>query len=88
MFLGIVTHPINPPALVLRASHYLRDIDFSSPEGTVRIPRHHTRLSIWPDDRPICAMSGSDEETKRLGRFLISGVPHDPVANTQESGRT
>jgi hypothetical protein len=80
MFLGIPTHPIDPPAPVLRVSHYLRDIDFSSPEGTVRIPGHHTRLSIWPDDRPVCAMSLSEEETKRLGRFLLSAVPQAPAS--------
>jgi hypothetical protein len=79
MFLGIPTHPSDPPAPVLRASHYLRDIEISSPEGSVHVPGHHARFSIWPDDRPVCAMSLSDDETKRLGRFLLSAVPQEAV---------
>jgi hypothetical protein len=78
MFLGIPTHPIGPLVPVLRVAT-IRDIDFSSPEGTVRIPGHHTRLSIWPEDRPVCAMSLSEEEAKRLGRFLLSAVSQAPA---------
>jgi hypothetical protein len=78
MFLGIPTHPSDAPSPVLRVSHYLRDIELSSPEGTVRVPGHHARFSIWPDDRPVCAMSLSEDETARLGRFLVSAVPQDP----------
>jgi hypothetical protein len=79
MFLGIPTHPSDPPAPVLRASHYLRDIEISSHEGSVHVPGHHARFSIWPDARPVCAMSLSDDETKRLGRFLLSAVPQEAV---------
>jgi hypothetical protein len=79
MFLGIPTHPSDTPAPALRVSHYLRDIEISSPEGSVRIPGDHARFSIWPDDRPVCAMSLSDDETKRLGRFLLSAVPQEAV---------
>jgi hypothetical protein len=79
MFLGIPTHPTDPPAPALRASHYLRDIEFTSAEGTVRIPGAHVRISIWPDDRPVCAMSLSDEEAARLGRFLLSAAPQDVI---------
>ena len=54
MFLGIPTHPSDPsPSPVLRVRHYLLDIELSSPEGTVRLPGHHARFSIWPDDRPV-----------------------------------
>jgi hypothetical protein len=67
MFLGIPTHPSDPPAPVLRVSHYLNDIEFPSPEGTVRVTGHHARFS----------MSLSEEETARLGRFLLSAVPQD-----------
>lgn len=84
MFLGIPTHPTDPPAPVLRVSHYLRDIEFSSSEGSVRIPGRHARFSIWPDDRPVCAMSLSEEETKRLGRFLLSAVPEETVPEPHE----
>jgi hypothetical protein len=86
MFLGIATHPSDPPSPVLRVSHYLRDIEISSPEGSVHIPGHHARFSIWPVDRPVCAMSLSDGETRRLGRFLLSAVPqerHDEPCRTQ-----
>jgi hypothetical protein len=77
MFLGLPTHAADPPSPVLRASHYLRDIDFAAPEGIVRVPGDHVRISIWPDDRPVCAMSLSLDEAARLGRFLLSAVPQD-----------
>jgi hypothetical protein len=62
LFPGIPTHPADPPAPVLRASHYLRDIEFASEDGSVIVPGHHVRFSIWPEDRPVCAMSLSDDE--------------------------
>jgi zinc-ribbon domain len=74
MFLGIPTHPSDPPSPVLRVSHYLREIEMSSREGTVRVPGDHARFSIWPDDRPVCAMSLSEDESARLGRFLLSAA--------------
>ena len=83
MFLGIPTSATDPPSPVLRASHYLREIEFASPEGTVRIPGDHVRISIWPDDRPVCAMSLSHDEAARLGRFLLSAVPQDRVERSE-----
>ena len=84
MFLGIPTHLSDPPAPVLRVSHYLSDIEIFSSEGSVKIPGHHVRFSIWPDDRPVCAMSLSDDEAGRLGRFLLSAVPQEAVQGAAE----
>ena len=55
---------------VLRASRYRREHEFVAPEGTVHLHDQHVRLSIWVVDRPVCAISLSDEEARRLAEFL------------------
>ena len=73
MFLGIPTHPTDPPAPGLRVSHYLRDIEISSPEGSVHVPGHHARFSRWLHDCPVCAMSLSDDETQAPRSLPVVG---------------
>lgn len=70
LFAGIPTHPFDPPEPVLRVSRYAEDIVFESEEGSVTIPGHHVRLSVWTSERPDCAISLSSEESIRLARFL------------------
>lgn len=75
LFAGIPTHPSDPPEPVLRVSRYLDDIDVETPEGSVTIPGHHVRLSVWVIDRPVCAMSLPDTEADRLATFLATPAP-------------
>jgi zinc ribbon protein len=86
LFLGIPTHPADPPEPVLRVSRYLDDIEVESVEGSVVIPGHHVRFSIWIVDRPVCAMSLTDDEAERLGRFLLGSVHTEPASRSATSG--
>ena len=74
LFPGIPTHPDDAPAPVLRVSRYLEEFEFTSEEGSVLVPGHHARFSIWIVDRPVCAMSLPDEEAERLALFLLTPV--------------
>jgi hypothetical protein len=70
LFAGIPTHASDPPEPVLRVSRYLDDVEVDTADGSVRIPGHHVRLSIWVIDRPVCAISLPDTEADRLATFL------------------
>ena len=72
LFLGVPAHPDDPPEPVLRVSWYLREDVFEAEEGSVTVPGHHVRFSIWPFDRPVCAMSVPESEATRLGSFLVA----------------
>jgi hypothetical protein len=74
LFAGIPTHPLDPAESVLRVSRYSEDIVFESEEGSVTIPGHHVRFSVWTAERPESAISLSDHESDRLARFLRASV--------------
>lgn len=74
LFIGIPTHPSDPPESVLRVSRYVEDVVFESAEGSVTIPGGHARLSLWVTQRPECAISLSDDEAGRLGLFLQAPI--------------
>ncbi|MGZ4114439.1 MAG: hypothetical protein ACXVQU_09720 [Actinomycetota bacterium] len=80
LFLGIPTHPDDAPEPVLRVTRYVEDVEFESIEGSVVVPGHHVRFSIWIVDRPVCAMSLSDAEAERLGQFLVGSVRAEPLS--------
>jgi hypothetical protein len=80
LFLGIPTHPDDAPEPVLRVSRYADEVEVDSVDGSVVIPGHHVRISIWLVDRPVCAMSLSEEEAERLGQFLIGSVRVEPAS--------
>lgn len=69
---------------VLRASRYRQEHEFVAPEGTVHIHDQHVRLSIWVVDRPVCAISLSDEEAGRLAGFLSVTADQDPQVTSAE----
>ncbi len=74
LFIGIPTHPSDPPESVLRVSRYAEDVVFQSEEGSVAIPGRHVRFSLWVTQRPECAISLSDDEAGRLSLFLRSPI--------------
>jgi hypothetical protein len=82
LFLGIPTHPDDAPEPVLRVSRYVDEVKVESIDGSVIIPGHHVRISIWLVDRPVCAMSLSEEEADRLGQFLMGSVRVEPAMRT------
>lgn len=85
LFLGIPTHPADAPEPVLRVSRYLDEVEIETVDGSVVIPGHHVRFSIWVVDRPVCAMSLSDEESERLGQFLLGSIRAEPAASASST---
>jgi hypothetical protein len=86
LFLGIPTHPDDTPEPVLRASRYHEEIEIETADGSVVIPGHHVRFSIWAVDRPVCAMSLSDDEAERLAHFLLGSVRDRAQAPATSTG--
>jgi hypothetical protein len=71
---------------VLRVSRYREEIEIETAEGTAVIPGHHVRFSIWVVDRPVCAMSLSDDEAERLAQFLLGSIRTEPAARASAHG--
>jgi hypothetical protein len=68
-------HPDDPPTAMLRVSRYLDEFEIETDEGSVRVPSHHVRFSVWVEDRVTCAMSIPDFEARGLAEFLLAEVP-------------
>ena len=69
-FAGTKVAEDDPDPGFLRVSCYLRDQELASPEGTIRVPGHHVRFSVWAGDSARCAISLSDSEAIELAGFL------------------
>jgi hypothetical protein len=67
----------DPPHAAVRVSRYLDEIELSSSEGSVKVPSNHVRISVWIDDRAVCAVSIPDDEAEKLAEFLLAWAP-DP----------
>ena len=83
-FWGMPVTPSDPEHAALRVSRYLEEIEVRSAEGSVRIPSHHVRFSIWVDDRARCAVSIPDDEAEQLARFLLASVPNGNGSDAPE----
>jgi hypothetical protein len=70
----------DPPGAMLRVTRYVEEAEFITSEGTVRIPHHHVRLSIWHDDRPAGVVSIPEDEGAELREFL--GLPIGSAVTT------
>ena len=79
-FLSIPVAPDDPPSAALRVSRYLEEIEITTSDGSVRVPSHHVRFSIWVNDRAVAAVSIPDDEADRLAQFLVAWIPEEPVA--------
>jgi len=71
---GIPVHPGDDPTAMLRVSRYLDEFEMQTNEGSVRVPSHHVRFSVWVEDRASCAVSIPDFEAQSLGEFLLATV--------------
>ena len=76
-YLSLPVGPGDPDSGALRVTRYLEEIEIGTPEGSVRVPSHHVRFSMWVDDRVVCALSIPDDEAEELARFLLAAVPND-----------
>jgi hypothetical protein len=59
---------------MLRVSRYIEEFEIESAEGSVRVPNHHVRFSIWQGDAAQCALSLPDDEAEALADFLAAAV--------------
>jgi hypothetical protein len=76
-YLGIPVAREDPPNSALRVSRYLEEFEIHSAEGSVRIPDHHVRFSVWDGDRAVAAVSIPDTEAEDLARFLLASFRRD-----------
>ena len=79
--------PGDPETAALRVTRYLEEFEIETAEGSVRVPNHHVRFSIWVDDRAACALSISDDEAAELAAFLRAGLPEGENQPSEASGR-
>jgi len=73
-FTSFPVTPGDPEGAALRVTRYLEEYELETAEGSVRVPNHHVRFSIWIDDRATCALSISDQEAGELAAFLQAEV--------------
>jgi hypothetical protein len=73
-FRSVPIHPQDGPEMLLRVSRYLKEFEIQTEDGSVRIPAHHVRFSIWSVDRALCAVSIPDDEANALATFLAAEV--------------
>jgi hypothetical protein len=69
------------PDMLLRVSRYIDEFEIQTPEGSVRVPNHHVRFSIWQGDAAQCALSLPDDEAESLGDFLAAVVMNGDLAS-------
>ena len=75
-FLALPVAPDDPDHAALRVTRYVEEVVISTREGSVRVPSHHVRFSIWVDDHAVCAISIPDDEAAELAAFLGVTVPN------------
>jgi hypothetical protein len=69
-FAGMKVGERDPEGAFLRVSCYLKEQRFESPEGSVTIPGHHVRFSIWVEDGARCVLSIPESEALELAEFI------------------
>jgi hypothetical protein len=82
-FRGIPILADDAPDTALRVSRYLEEFEMQAPEGSVRVPSHHVRFSVWVGDQAVCAVSVPDDEAEALARFLQAPVSTERQAVTR-----
>jgi hypothetical protein len=84
-FRSVPVHPEDRPETKLRVSRYLKEFDIATEDGSVRVPAHHVRFSIWAGDHALAAASIPDDEAEAVAAFLAAAVadahPHDMASN-------
>jgi hypothetical protein len=88
-FAGIKVGRDDPESGFLKVSCYLRDQIIDSPEGVVRVPGNHVRISLWVDDRATCVMSLPAAEAQEMATFILRELSRiESAGTTWESSGT
>ena len=80
-FAGIKVDERDPEGAYLRVTCYREDRRFESDEGSVTIPGHHVRFSIWVGNTCTCVISVPEVEARELTSYLaheldgLSAIP-------------
>jgi hypothetical protein len=74
-FPGIPVTRTENPGKALRVTRYLEDQEITTDEGSVRVPDHHVRFSIWVEDHAVAAVSIPESDAAVLADFLSATVP-------------
>ncbi|MFP5352328.1 MAG: hypothetical protein ACLGIB_07190 [Actinomycetota bacterium] len=69
-FAGVKVGHGDPDHAYLRVSCYRKDQLFESEEGSVTIPGHHVRFSVWVGDEARCVMSLPETEAAALASYI------------------
>lgn len=69
-FAGVKVGQGDPDHAYLRVSCYREDQLFESPEGSVTVPGHHVRFSVWVGDEARCVMSLPETEAAALATYI------------------
>jgi hypothetical protein len=78
LFAGVKVGEGDPESAYLRVSYYRRDQTIEAPEGSVTIPGHHVRFSMWVGSEARCVVSIPEGEARELSRFIQEELP-DPA---------
>lgn len=80
-FAGVKVSDGDPEGAFLRVSCYLKDQLFESPEGSVTIPGHHVRFSVWVGEEARSVISIPEAEAQELAQFISDelGRLNDPL---------
>jgi hypothetical protein len=70
-FAGVKVDERDHEGAFLRVSSYRRDQTFVTDEGSVTLPGHHVRFSVWVDNAAVCVISLPEAEARDLAEFLI-----------------
>jgi hypothetical protein len=82
-FAGMRVDDGDPEGAYLRVSCYLRDQIVESAEGSVVVPGHHVRFSVWVGSEARCVVSLPEWEARDLARFISEELPELPVARPE-----
>jgi hypothetical protein len=69
-FAGVKVDDRDAENAYLRVSCYLKDQVFESADGSVTVPGHHVRFSVWVGDSARCALSLPEAEAQGLADFI------------------
>ena len=78
-FAGVKVGDSDPDNAYLRVSCYRKEQVFVTEDGSVTIPGHHVRFSVWVADRAQCVLSLPETEAAELASFIRSEL--DDLAN-------
>jgi hypothetical protein len=84
-FAGVKVDEHDPEHGFLRVSCYRSEEQLQGAEGSVRIPQHHVRFSVWVADEARCVLSLPISEARELCSFLghaMGGVDDDLYARS------